>query len=268
MLLTPTNNQPLKKYTVIVTGSSRGIGQSIALAMAQAGANVVITYLPEGEEAKKAESVAQEIETFGVRSLVIAVNIARRNQVEELFTQTMSTFGRIDVLVNNAATFHHKMPLLDLPEAEWERVLSVNLKGTFLCSQAAARQMIEQKSGRIINISSTGADEVFSNMGAYASSKGGINSLSRVLAVELAPYGISVNAIAPGHVDTTANRDFLAEEPMRAERVYGRIPMGRLGYKEEIANLAVFLASDGTGYLTSQILAVDGGITIWQGSID
>ena len=160
------------------------------------------------------------------------------------------------------------MPLFELSEADWDRVIDVNLKGTFLCSQMAAQHMIQQRSGTIVNISSAGAYEVFSNMGAYAASKAGINALTRALAVELAPYGIRVNGIAPGHIDTEVNANFLNDRPGRDEKLFRRIPLGRLGHKEEIAALAVFLASDAVGYLTGQTIPVEGGITIWQGPVD
>ncbi|MEM7124847.1 MAG: SDR family oxidoreductase [Chloroflexota bacterium] len=261
------NQRILDGRVAIITGASRSIGKSMATAMAQAGADVVVTYLGD-EEAEAAVQVASEVEAAGAKSLAIPVDISQPSQVEALITQAVDTFGQLDILVNNAATFHRKIPLVDLPVSEWKRIIDVNLTGTFLCAQRAARQMIEQRSGVIINISSSGAEEIFSNMGAYAASKGGINTLTRSLAVELAPFGIRVNGIAPGHIDTVANTEFLAEVPGRDERFYRRIPAGRLGYKEELANLAVFLASDAVGYLTGQTIPVEGGLTIWQGPVD
>jgi NAD(P)-dependent dehydrogenase (short-subunit alcohol dehydrogenase family) len=265
-LATPViSSQALQGRVAVVTGSSRGIGQAIAIAMAQAGAKVVVTYVSRRQEA---EEVARQIEATGAQVLVVGVDISQREQVERLFSKTLEAFGRLDVLVNNAAAFHPKVPLLELSEADWDRVMGVNLKGTFLCCQVAARHMIQQGSGTIINISSTGAYEVFSNMGAYSSSKGGVNALTRALAVELAPYGIRVNGIAPGHIDTEANIKFLAEVPGRDEKTFRRIPLARLGRTEEIATMAVFLASDGVGYMIGQTVLVEGGLTIWQGPVD
>lgn len=261
------NRRVLDGRVAIVTGSSRSIGKSIVIAMAQEGANVVVTYLGD-EEAEAANRVTSELTAAGIKALAIAVDISQASQVEALITQTVDTFGQLDILVNNAATFHQKTPLVDLAVSEWKRIIDVNLTGTFLCAQLAARQMIQQRSGVIINISSSGADEIFSNMGAYAASKGGINTLTRSLAVELAPYGIRVNGIAPGHIDTVTNTEFLAEVPGRDEQFYSRIPASRLGRKEEIANLAVFLASDAVEYLTGQTIPVEGGLTIWQGPVD
>ena len=259
-----TGERPLGDMVAVVTGSSRGIGKATAIAMAEAGAHVVITYVSSRE---MAEEVAQQIETTGVQSLVVGVDISQREQVEDLFAQIMETFGRVDVLVNNAVTFQRPMPLVEMPEDVWDRVMAVNLKGSFLCAQAAARQMIQQGGGAIVNISTLGAEVTMANMGAYISSKGGVSTLTRALALELAPHGIRVNGIAPGHISTDMNVQWLAEAPGREERFHDRIALGRLGKTEEVASVAVFLASEAAGYMTGQILYVEGGVMMWQGPI-
>ena len=173
-------------------------------------------------------------------------------------------FGNLDILVNNAATFHNKKSLLDLDESEWDRVLNINLKGTYLCIKYAAKLMIKNKTeGRIINISSIGADKIFSKMGAYATSKGAINTLTKVLAVELSDYGINVNSISPGHINTKLNIEYLNEKPSRKKSMLSKIPISRLGEQHEIAQTVLFLISN--NYITGQIIRVDGGLSIWQG---
>lgn len=254
----------LEGRVAVVTGSSRGIGKAIALAMAQAGAHVVINYLANRD---LAEEVAREARAMGVQALVVGADVSQRADVERLFSQVLETFGRIDILVNNAAAFQPAVPVVDLPEEEWDRVIAVNLKGQFLCARAAARQMIQQRSGVIINISSLGAQVVMHDMAAYCASKGGVETFTRALALELAQYGIRVNGIAPGHINTEENLAWVAEVSGREERFGARIALGRLGKVEEIASTAVFLASDDSGYITGQILYAEGGIMIWQGPI-
>jgi len=254
----------LEGCVAVVTGSSRGIGKAIALAMAQAGAHVVINYLANRD---LAEEVAREARAMGAQALVVGADVSQRADVERLFSQVLETFGRIDILVNNAAAFQPAVPVVDLPEEEWDRVIAVNLKGQFLCARAAARQMIQQRSGVIINISSLGAQVVMHDMAAYCASKGGVETFTRALALELAQYGIRVNGIAPGHINTEENLAWVAEVSGREERFGARIALGRLGKVEEIASTAVFLASDDSGYITGQILYAEGGIMIWQGPI-
>jgi len=254
----------LEGRVAIVTGSSRGIGKGIALAMAQAGAQVVINYLSTRD---LAEEVAREAREMGVQVLVVGADVSQRADVERLFSQALETFGRIDILVNNAAAFQPEVPTVELSEVDWDRIIAVNLKGPFLCAQAAARQMMRQRSGVIINISSLGSHVLMHNMAAYCVSKGGVETLTRALALELAQYGIRVNGIAPGHIATEDNLEWVAAAPGREGRFHARIALGRLGKIEEIASTAVFLASDDSGYITGQTLYADGGIMIWQGPI-
>ena len=254
----------LEGRIAIVTGSSQGIGKGIALAMAEAGAQVVVNYASNRE---LAEETASEARAKGVQALVVGADVSQRADVERLFTRALDTFGRIDVLVNNAAAFQPQVPLVELPEADWDRVMSVNLKGPFLCAQVAGRQMIQQQSGVIINISSLGSQVLMHNLAAYCASKGGLETLTRALALELAPYGIRVNAIAPGHIDTEENLKWVAAAPGREERFRARIALGRLGKIEEIGSAAVFLASDASGYFAGQTFYAEGGIMMWQGPI-
>lgn len=254
----------LEGRVAIVTGSSQGIGKGIALALAQAGARVVVNYVSNRELAEEAADAAR---LMGVQALVVGADVSQRADVERLFSRALETFGRIDILVNNAAAFQPVVPLVELSEADWDRVMSVNLKGSFLCAQVAARQMIRQQSGVIINISSLGSQVLMHNLGAYCASKGGLETLTRALALELAPHGIRVNAIAPGHIATAGNLNWVAAAPGREERFRARIALGRLGKIEEIGSTAVFLASDASGYITGQILYADGGIMMWQGPI-
>jgi NAD(P)-dependent dehydrogenase (short-subunit alcohol dehydrogenase family) len=254
----------LEGRVAIVTGSSQGIGKGIALALAQAGARVVVNYVSNRE---LAEETADAARLMGVQALVVGADVSQRADVERLFSRALETFGRIDILVNNAAAFQPVVPLVELSEADWDRVMSVNLKGSFLCAQVAARQMIRQQSGVIINISSLGSQVLMHNLGAYCASKGGLETLTRALALELAPHGIRVNAIAPGHIATAGNLNWVAAAAGREERFRARIALGRLGKIEEIGSTAVFLASDASGYITGQILYADGGIMMWQGPI-
>ena len=254
----------LQGRVAIVTGSSRGIGRGIALAMAEAGAQVVVNYLSNRE---LAQETARDAREMGAQVLVVGADVSQRADVERLFTRVMERFGRIDILVNNAAVFPPEVPILEVTEADWDRAMAVNLKGPFLCAQAAARQMMRQGAGAIINISSLGSTVVMHDIAAYCATKGGLESLTRALALELAPYGIRVNAIAPGHIDTEDNLAWVAAVPGREDRFRARIALGRLGKIEEVASIAVFLASDASGYITGQVIFVEGGIMTWQGPI-
>jgi len=254
----------LQSRVAMVTGSSRGIGKGIALAMAQAGAQVVVNYRTNRE---KAEETAREIEEIGAQALVVGADVSQREDVERLFSQTMDTFGRLDILVNNAAFYPPEVPLLEVRQADWDRAIAVNLKGPFLCAQVAGREMVRQRAGVIINISSLGSTVAMHDMAAYCATKGGLESLTRVLALELAPYCIRVNAIAPGHIDTEENLAWIAAEPGREQRFRARIALGRLGRIEEVASIAVFLASDAATYITGQVIYVEGGLVNWQGPI-
>ncbi len=240
-----------------MTGGSRSIGRAIALAFAREGADVAINYVQHPEEA---EAVVREIEEMGRRALVVQADVSSADQVHRMVDQVMSAWGRIDVLVNNAGILK-RTPLLEITEAEWDQVMAINLKGAFLCSQAVARRMAGHSGGVIINISSAGARRATPNLAHYNTSKGAITTLTQQLALELAPFGIRANAIAPGMVETDLNRHDLADPDFRAQRLE-KIPLRSIGQPDDVAATAVFLASDESRLMTGAVLALDGGNTI------
>ncbi len=238
----------------LITGAQQGIGASTALAMAQNGADVAINWL---DDASKAGAVAQQVRAWGRRAALVQGDVSTVAGARTLVEQAFAELGRLDVLVNNAGIFPRTM-FLELTEETWDATHAVNLKGTAFCSQAAARKMIETRAGgSIITISSLSAAGSINGV-HYSASKGGVISLTRGMALELAPYGIRVNAIAPGIIDTAQPRYGMTEEEISAA---GRAsPMGRVGEPGEIAAVAVFLASDMSSYMTGEVLQVNGGV--------
>src|SRR5207244_9048229 len=188
----------------------------------------------------------------------VPADVGKVADIDRLIKSTVATFGRLDILVNSAGISPHYKPAETMTEAEWDEVIAVNLKGVFLCCQAAGRVMIPQKSGRIINISSIGSKVALPRLVAYCSAKGAINQLTRVLAVEWASHGIRVNALAPGYIDTDLTKS-LRENPKRLEPMLRQIPLGHLGIPADIVGAAIYLASDASSYVTGHILDVDGG---------
>ena len=243
----------LQGKVTIITGAGQGIGQSIALVFAQAGAKVMVSDL----DMDKAEKVAAEIKQQGGDALAIACDVADQAALENLFNQTIKEFGALDILVNNAGVFPFK-PFLEISAEDWDKVLDINLKGTFFASQLAAREM--QVGGRIINISSIAAQVAFSGLSHYCASKGGVESLTRVLALELAEKKITVNAVAPGATDTPGASQGL--DKTAKKQTEAAIPLARMGKPEEIAAAVLFLASKEAAYITGQVLTVDGGWTL------
>jgi len=245
----------LDNKTAIVTGARRGIGRAIALALAKEGANVVVSDISQ-EDCQK---VVTEIEGLGRRGLALKCNVASRAEVEDMVRRTVAEFGKVDILVNNAGIISFK-PFLELTDEDWDNTLNVNLKGQFLCARAVAKEMAKNKWGRIINIasiSSGGCGIAFPLVAHYTASKGGVMALTEALAVELTPQGINVNAICPGAIDTDMVK--AVKEGGQLEQILLRIPKGRLGQPEDIANLAVFLASDESDYITGAAIVIDGG---------
>jgi len=238
----------------VVTGSSRGIGRAIAEGMAGAGAAVTVN----GRNPETTQAVAGAIAAAGGKSLAVPADVGKVADIERLIKSTVATFGRLDILVNSAGISPHYKPAETMTEAEWDEVIAVNLKGVFLCCQAAGRVMIPQKSGRIINISSIGGQVALPRLIAYCAAKGGIDQLTRVLAVEWAPHHILVNAISPGYIDTDLTKG-LRQNPARRDALLRQVPLGRLGKPDEIAGAAIYLASDAASYVTGQTLDVDGG---------
>ncbi|CAM4352500.1 MAG: 3-oxoacyl-[acyl-carrier-protein] reductase [Paenibacillus macerans] len=246
-------NRPLQGKTALVTGASRGIGRSIALAFAAAGADVAVNYA--GNE-QAAAGVVAEIEAFGVKAYAVKAHVGSSQQFEDMVKGMLDAWGRIDILVNNAGITRDNL-IMRMKEEEFDQVIETNLKGVFNGIKAVTRPMMKQRSGRIINISSVVG--VLGNAGQanYVAAKAGVIGLTKSSARELASRGITVNCIAPGFIETDMT-DKLSDE-LRQSTLAG-IPLARLGQPEEIANVAVFLASDGASYMTGQTLHVDGGM--------
>lgn len=245
----------LSDKTAIVTGARRGIGRAIALALAKEGANVVVSDISQ-EDCQK---VVDEIEKLGMKGLALKCDVSSRDDVENMVKRTVAEFGRVDILVNNAGILTFK-PFLELTDEDWDKTLNVNLKGQFLCARAAAKVMAKNKWGRIINIasiSSGGCGIAFPLIAHYTASKGGVVALTEALALELTPQGVNVNAICPGAIDTDMAKG--TKESGQLAQVLARIPKGRLGQPEEIASLAVFLASEESDYISGAAIVIDGG---------
>jgi len=239
----------------LITGAGRGFGRAIALAFAREGARVAANYL--GSRAG-AEEVAAEAGRLGTEAVALRGDVAREDDVKALVAATLERFGRLDVLVNNAGIMV-RGPMLAVPAEECRRMFDVNVTGTMLCTRHALPAMIERKGGRIINLSSQLAQRAVGGGGfaAYAATKGAIESLTRALAAEVGVHGITVNAIAPGGIDTDMSRDVMTPE-YRARRL-AELPLHRFGSVDDVAYCAVVLASDEAGYLTGQILHPSGG---------
>jgi NAD(P)-dependent dehydrogenase (short-subunit alcohol dehydrogenase family) len=242
----------LKNKIAIVTGSGRGIGQGIAIALAKEGCNVVISDLNE----KDCKKTSDEVEKLGAKSLVVKCDVSSKSDVENLVKSAVKKFGKLDILVNNAGIFPF-VPFMNMTEADWEKVINVNLKSVFICSQAAAKEM--KKGGKIVSISSIAAFVGFEGLAHYCATKGGINAMTRTMALELAPQKINVNAIAPGAIDTPGAK--MTDENMMKQTI-AAIPWKRMGLPEDIANAVVFLVSDKADYITGQTIIVDGGYTL------
>jgi len=239
----------------LVTGGSRGIGAAICRALASHGAKVAINYR---ENQQAAERVREEVEGQGSSAILLRADISRLQEVSQIFQSLQEAFGRLDILVNNAGLIKDKFLML-MGEEDWDEVIATNLKGVYLCSKAACRIMIGQRSGKIINLASPSALSGRAGQVNYSASKGGVVSFTKSLARELGRFGITVNAISPGII-ATEMVDGLAEG-VRKE-LLSMIPLGRFGQPEEIAHAVTFLASPGADYLTGQILSVDGGLVM------
>jgi len=239
--------------TAIVTGSRRGIGRAIALALAKEGANVIVSDISQ-EDCQK---VVDEIKKAGGEALAIKCDVSVNHEVQQMIDETIAEFGKVDILVNNAVVGIVK-PFWRLTEEDWDKQLDINLKGPFLCSQASAKNMMKNGWGRIINIasvSSGGAGGCAPLMAAYTSSKGGLKALSEAMAVELAAFGINVNAILPGPIDSGSIPESIKERALKI------IPKRRLGRPDEIAGLVVYLASPESDFVTGSAIIIDGGIS-------
>lgn len=237
----------------IVTGGGRGIGRGAALALVEAGADVVLA----SRTAANLERVAEEIRALGREALVVPTDVSHRQDIDAMVARTVETFGKVDVLVNNAG-MNIRVPSIEYREEDWDQVLNVNLKAAFLCCQAAGRHMMRQGGGKIINIASMTSVIGIRTIPAYCASKGAIVQLTKTLAVEWASHRINVNAVGPGFISTDLTEP-LQRDPERSEWILGRIPMGRWGTPEDLKGAFVFLASEASDYVTGTVLFVDGG---------
>lgn len=246
----------LNGKVAIVTGAAKGMGKADSLRLAGAGAKVVLSDI----DIAGCQLVVDEIKKMRGEALAVKCDTSKKTEIDNLISEILKKFGKIDILVNNAGIYPFE-PFLQMPEQNFQRVIDINLKGYFLMAQAAAKEMVKQKSGAIVNISSIAMGQVgvgFAGLTHYCASKGGIVAMSEAMALELAPFNIRVNCIAPGAIDTpgthTTNMDAKATEAMLAP-----IPMKRQGKSEEIANAVLFLASDESSYMTGSVMVVDGG---------
>lgn len=250
----------LKGKVAIVTGASRGIGKAACFGLAREGANIVVA--ARTETATKLpgtiHQTAEEIRALGMKALAVRTDVSDEASVEQMVGKTLDEFGRIDILVNNAAVAWYP-PLWETPTKRWDLVIGVNLRGTFLCTKAVLPALMKQKSGSIINITSIYAEMGTPRAAPYCAAKAGLASLTRSLAAEWAPYGIHVNAIGPGFIRTEMTEPYFSD-PLWAGALPNYVPLKRVGEPREVALLAIYLASKASDFMTGQSLYLDGGI--------
>lgn len=244
---------PLEGRTALVTGASKGIGKGIALELARSGANVAINY---NSDKDGAEATAAEIRALGPAASVVQANVGKAADVDAMFGSVFGQFGELHILVNNAGVQTWK-PLLDLEEAEWDRVIDTNLKGAFLCTQRAGRHMKDHGGGSIINIGSGCNKLAFPNLVDYTASKGGIEMFTKVACAELGQYGIRVNCVAPGAIEIERTKNEAGDYSGTWSKL---TPMGRVGLPSDVARTVAFLASDAAAFVSGQTIWVDGGL--------
>ena len=242
----------LEGKVAVVTGRSRGIGLAVAQLLAEDGASVVVS----GRDAARVEAAARELEALGVAALGLAGDVARREDVDRLVESARARFGRIDILVNNAGITRDSL-LVRMKDEDWDQVLSVNLRGAFLMTRAVGKVMMRQRGGRIINIASAAGAMGSAGQANYSAAKAGLIGMTKAAAQELAHWGILVNAVAPGLIETDMSAVIPAES---REALLARIPLGRIGNVGEVAEVVRFLAGDGASYVTGQVIHVNGGL--------
>ena len=249
----PTASKPMIDQVALVTGASRGIGRAIALSLAAGGAKVVVNY---ASSAQAAEAVVAEIQQLGAEAIALKADVSKAEEIDSLFQTVMDTWGRIDVLVNNAGITRDTLLLRMKPE-DWQRVIDLNLTGVFLCTRAVAKIMLKQKSGRIINIASVSGLMGNPGQANYSAAKAGVVGFTKTVAKELATRGVTVNAVAPGFIATDMTHDLKSDDILKF------IPLGRYGTADEVAGLVRFLAADPVAaYITGQTVNVDGGMVM------
>lgn len=246
----------LNNKIAIVTGSGQGIGRVIARTFAEAGADLVIADI----RMDTAEATATDIRSLQRKAFTIQVDVRDKNQVDEMVTKTIEKFGCIDILVNNAGFGHMTVPLVEMNEEEWDKCVTLNLKSTFLCCKAVSRVMMRQKRGTIINMASMAALGAYPMGANYSAAKAGIKNLTETLAVELGPYNIRVNALAPGVIETQLTAELYERRPELKIQRLKNIPLGRLGTPEDVANVALFLASDASSYISGETIPIKGAM--------
>ncbi|NJN85880.1 MAG: 3-oxoacyl-[acyl-carrier-protein] reductase [Leptolyngbyaceae cyanobacterium SL_7_1] len=248
-----TSARPLNEQVAIVTGASRGIGRATALALAEAGAKVVVNY---ANSATAAEAVVEEIAGLGSEAIALQADVSQSDQVDALMETVMGKWGRVDVLVNNAGITRDTL-LLRMKLEDWQAVINLNLTGVFLCTKAVSKIMLKQRSGRIINVSSVVGEMGNAGQANYSAAKAGVLGFTKAMAKELASRSITVNAVAPGFILTDMTHEVKTDELLKF------IPLGRLGQSEEVAGLIRFLAADpAAAYITGQVINVDGGMVM------
>ncbi len=251
----PSFDFDLSGKMAIVTGAGRGMGYDIALALARYGADIVVC----SRTVSELEKAKAEIEKIGRRTLIHQMDVTKVPEIQNMVEQAVKVFGHIDILINNAG-INIPQWAVDVTEEAWDRVLETNLKALFFCAQAVGRVMIQQKKGKIINISSQTGTIAIPQRAAYCSSKGGVNQLTKVLAIEWAQYNINVNAVAPTFIETPFTKPMFEKEGFR-DYVLGNSPLGRVGKPEDVTGAVIYLASEASNLVTGHILLVDGGWT-------
>ncbi|MFC2063548.1 SDR family NAD(P)-dependent oxidoreductase [Chloroflexota bacterium] len=252
-------NINLEGKVALVTGSAQGIGYSIAKGLAEAGADIAIADIKEEGAQKSAKEISSKC---SIKAIGVGFDVSRSEEIEKMKDDIIDAFGRIDILVNNAGVVVRKKGM-ETSQEEWDWIMNINLRGPFLCSKAIYPFFIKQGGGNIINTLSAQVNVVEPERVAYIASKTGLLGFTRALAVELASNNIRVNAIAPGWTKTEINEKALSGDTKQLKYIQGKMPMGRMADPEEIANAAVFLASDASSYITGQAIYLDGGWTIW-----
>jgi 3-oxoacyl-[acyl-carrier protein] reductase len=249
------NYLDLSGKTALITGASSGIGAATAITFAKLGAKIAIAY---NKNQKGIEEVQRAISTAGGNAVVIQADVRQSNEIRSLVTRAADQLGPIDILVNNAGSLVQRMKLLETTEARWDEIMNLNLKSAMLCMQAVAKSMMDRKSGAIINIVSiAGRNGGGPGAGAYATAKGALITLTKSMAKELAPFGIRVNGLSPGVVDTPFHEEFSTPEMVRS--FISQIPLGRMGKSEEIAKVIAFLASDASSFVVGETIEANGG---------